>query len=53
MSARLDRRRGTVFNRYGVDREIGRGGMASVFLVTDRPYGRAVAIGSTRRRRSG
>jgi len=44
MSSLLDRLRAAVHNRYVVDREIGRGGMASVFLATDRRYGRAVAI---------
>ena len=44
MSSLLDRLRAAVDNRYVVDREIGRGGMASVFLATDRRYGRAVAI---------
>jgi tetratricopeptide (TPR) repeat protein/class 3 adenylate cyclase len=44
MSSLLERLRAAVDNRYIVDREIGRGGMASVFLASDRRYGRAVAI---------
>jgi tetratricopeptide (TPR) repeat protein/class 3 adenylate cyclase len=44
MPSLLDRLRAAVYDRYVVDREIGRGGMASVFLATDRRYGRAVAI---------
>src|SRR5690242_17919222 len=44
MSSLLDRLRAAVQDRYTVDREIGRGGMASVFLATDRRHGRAVAI---------
>jgi serine/threonine protein kinase len=44
MSSLLDRLRAAVHNRYVVEREIGRGGMASVFLATDRRPRRAVAI---------
>jgi serine/threonine protein kinase/tetratricopeptide (TPR) repeat protein len=34
----------TLRERYAIDRELGRGGMAQVFLARDRKYGRRVAI---------
>lgn len=40
----VDRLRATVADRYRVDREIGRGGMATVFLAGDLRHGRRVAL---------
>ncbi len=34
----------TLRDRYAIEREVGRGGMAQVFLARDRKYGRQVAI---------
>ncbi|MGH7696663.1 MAG: protein kinase domain-containing protein, partial [Gemmatimonadaceae bacterium] len=39
-----DRLRGSLSSHYEIDREIGRGGMASVFLARDVKHGRQVAI---------
>lgn len=36
--------RDTLTGRYTIDREIGRGGMASVFLAHDVRHGRPVAV---------
>ena len=33
-----------IANRYTIEREIGRGGMATVWLADDRQHGRKVAI---------
>ncbi|HVH68715.1 MAG TPA: serine/threonine-protein kinase [Gemmatimonadales bacterium] len=40
----LDSLREALADRYAVDRELGRGGMATVFLAEDRKHGRSVAI---------
>jgi serine/threonine-protein kinase len=40
----LDSLRAALASRYDVDREIGRGGMARVYLAYDRQHGREVAI---------
>ncbi len=40
----LDQLRRALTDRYDVDREIGAGGMATVFLAQDRRHGRRVAI---------
>ena len=40
----LDRLRVALAYRYHLDREIGRGGMATVYLAHDKHHGRAVAI---------
>ena len=44
MATRLDALRSTLSGRYEVDREIGRGGMAIVYLARDVRHGRMVAI---------
>jgi tetratricopeptide (TPR) repeat protein len=40
----LDRLRGALAERYAIERELGRGGMAVVFLALDRRHGRPVAL---------
>ena len=40
----LDSLRDALADRYAVERELGRGGMATVFLADDRKHGRPVAI---------
>jgi eukaryotic-like serine/threonine-protein kinase len=40
----LDSLREALADRYAVERELGRGGMATVFLAEDRKHGRQVAI---------
>jgi eukaryotic-like serine/threonine-protein kinase len=40
----LTQLRSTIGEAYDVEREIGRGGMATVFLATDRKHGRSVAL---------
>ncbi|HKW40582.1 MAG TPA: serine/threonine-protein kinase, partial [Gemmatimonadales bacterium] len=40
----LDSLREALADRYSVERELGRGGMATVFLAEDRKHGRPVAI---------
>ena len=44
MTDSLDRLRDALAGRYTVDREIGRGGAATVFVGTDLRHERAVAI---------
>ena len=44
MSAPIDRLKAALADRYDVERELGRGGMATVYLARDRKHGRAVAI---------
>ena len=44
MADLLDRLRTTLGDRYGIDREIGRGGMATVYLAQDTKHQRPVAI---------
>lgn len=44
MSDPLDRLRAVLGDRYVIDREIGRGGMATVYLAEDRKHERDVAI---------
>ena len=44
MATRLDGLRSTLSGRYEVEREIGRGGMAIVYLARDVRHGRMVAI---------
>jgi serine/threonine protein kinase/tetratricopeptide (TPR) repeat protein len=39
-----DRLRSALADRYGVDREVGRGGMATVYLAQDLKHGRQVAL---------
>ncbi|MBA2459574.1 MAG: protein kinase [Gemmatimonadales bacterium] len=40
----LERLRADLANRYAIDRELGRGGMATVYLATDLKHGRQVAL---------
>jgi len=40
----LERLRAVLANRYAIDRELGRGGMATVYLATDLKHGRQVAL---------
>jgi TolB-like protein/tRNA A-37 threonylcarbamoyl transferase component Bud32 len=40
----LDRLASAIGDRYQIERELGRGGMASVYLATDSKHGRRVAI---------
>jgi serine/threonine protein kinase/tetratricopeptide (TPR) repeat protein len=44
MTELSDRLKRTLADRYDVEREIGRGGMATVFLAQDRRHGRRVAV---------
>lgn len=44
MTTLLDRLRGALSGRYAVDREVGRGGMATVFLAEDLKHDRRVAL---------
>ena len=44
MADLLDRLRAALADRYGFDREIGRGGMATVYLAQDEKHHRSVAI---------
>ncbi len=44
MSEILARLQASLQDRYGIQRELGRGGMATVFLATDLKHGREVAI---------
>jgi len=44
MAELLERVRGTLVGRYAVERELGRGGMATVFLARDLKHPRQVAI---------
>jgi serine/threonine protein kinase/Flp pilus assembly protein TadD len=44
MTELRDRLKTTLADRYDVEREIGRGGMATVFLAQDRRHGRRVAV---------
>jgi len=44
MSSVVDRLRGALAERYAVERELGRGGMATVFLARDIRHDRPVAI---------
>lgn len=44
MPAVLDRLRATLTDRYTIDREVGRGGMATVFLAHDLKHDRRVAL---------
>ncbi len=44
MSDLLESLRDALADRYAVERELGRGGMATVFVAEDRKHGRAVAI---------
>ena len=43
-SDQLDRLRTTLAGRYAVERELGRGGMATVYLARDLKHGRQVAL---------
>ena len=40
----LERLRVALDDRYGLERELGRGGMATVYLANDRKHGRRVAV---------
>ena len=44
MSSQLESLRGALADRYAVERELGRGGMATVYLARDLKHGRPVAI---------
>jgi serine/threonine-protein kinase len=44
VSDQLEALRAALASRYDVEREIGRGGMARVYLAQDRQHGRAVAV---------
>src|ERR1700730_6229415 len=44
MSAPLDRLRASLADRYGLERELGQGGMAIVYLARDRKHEREVAL---------
>jgi TolB-like protein/Flp pilus assembly protein TadD len=44
MTELLDRLKVALADRYAVEREVGRGGMATVFLAQDRRHGRPVAL---------
>ena len=44
MSTAADRLRSTLAGRYQVEREVGRGGMATVYLAQDLKHGRPVAL---------
>jgi eukaryotic-like serine/threonine-protein kinase len=44
MAGFLDRLTSALAERYTIDRELGRGGMATVYLATDRRHGRQVAL---------
>jgi serine/threonine-protein kinase len=44
MPADLDRLKDVLEDRYALERELGRGGMATVFLAADRKHNRQVAI---------
>jgi serine/threonine protein kinase/Flp pilus assembly protein TadD len=44
MSDLLEQLRASVGERYAIEREVGRGGMATVFLAQDRRHGRPVAL---------
>ena len=44
MTELLDRVRSALVDRYAVEREVGRGGMATVFLAQDRRHDRPVAL---------
>ncbi len=44
MSGPLERLRAAVSERYSVERELGAGGMATVYLADDLKHGRKVAV---------
>jgi hypothetical protein len=44
MSEHIDRVRATLANRYGIERELGTGGMATVYLARDLKHQRQVAV---------
>src|SRR5881296_3801450 len=44
MAELLARLRGALADRYAIDRELGHGGMATVYLAQDLKHGRSVAI---------
>jgi len=44
MTDLLEQLRASVGERYAIEREVGRGGMATVFLAQDRRHGRPVAL---------
>ena len=44
MTAPLDRLRASLADRYDLEREVGRGGMATVYLARDRKHDREVAV---------
>ena len=44
MTAPLDRLRASLADRYDLERELGRGGMATVYLARDRKHDREVAV---------
>ena len=44
MTSHLDRLTSAIADRYGVERELGAGGIATVYLADDLKHGRSVAI---------
>ncbi|MEN8145498.1 MAG: serine/threonine-protein kinase, partial [Gemmatimonadota bacterium] len=44
MSSQMERFNESLVGRYTIEREIGRGGMATVYLATDQKHGRQVAV---------
>ena len=44
MSKQMERLRESLVGRYAIERELGRGGMATVYLATDEKHGRQVAV---------
>ena len=44
MSDELDRLRAALADKYAIERELGRGGMATVYLVHDIRHDRKVAV---------
>jgi len=47
MTAPLDRLTSALSDRYTIERELGAGGMATVYLAHDQKHDRMVAVGGT------